>query len=170
MLCGQGVHDRRLNHRNQRHVGVSGNGDGSHQFRCQVVCDVDSGRAVSTADDADSCCLGRCEEAGSIGQNECNVDTELCCSTQKKGYRVRNQGTEVRHRADCHEYQAGEQGALIARIDDLQNAGLIPGQAVCGCIIHQSCQGQVGKKHTECDREKQKRLILLLNRQIHKNK
>ena len=103
------MHDRRLDQRDQRHVGISRHGDRSDQLRRQVVRHVDGGRAVSTADDADGCRLLRSEQAGGIRENECAVDSELGGCAEQQGDGVRDQRTEIRHRADCKEHHAGEE-------------------------------------------------------------
>ena len=123
---GQCHHDGRLDQRDQSHVGVCGDRDGCHQFRCQVVRAVDGGRAVSAADDADSSCLLRGEKADGVRKHECAVDAQLCSSAQAQGDRVRDQRTEVRHGADSQEHHAGEEAGLNAHVHNAEDSGFIP--------------------------------------------
>ena len=57
LLGGQGLHQRRLDHGDQSHVGVSRDGDGGQQLNSQLRRSQDGGGAVSAADDADICSL-----------------------------------------------------------------------------------------------------------------
>ena len=53
LLGGQQLHQRRLNHGNQSHVGVGRNGNGGQEFHSQLGGGKNSGGAVSAADNAD---------------------------------------------------------------------------------------------------------------------
>lgn len=54
LFRGQQLHDGRLNHRNQRHIGVGRHGNGTQQRRGQQSGDKNGRRTVRAADDADA--------------------------------------------------------------------------------------------------------------------
>ena len=83
-LCGERLHDRRLDQRDQGHIGVGGHCNGSHQLRSQVIGNVNSGRAVSAADDTDGGCLSGCEQSGCHGKKESHIDAELAAAPSKR--------------------------------------------------------------------------------------
>ena len=102
LLAGQRLHNRRLNDRNQRHVGICGDSDRSQQTRSQFGGDIDSGRTVRAADDADRTGFsGR--EAQQQRYDERQEDAQLSGSAKQQTHRVGDQRTKVGHRADAHE-------------------------------------------------------------------
>ena len=102
---GEKFHNRRLDDRNERHVGISRYGDRSHQGRLSEFSgEEDTGRSVGTSDDGDGCgCFSI--EAKSNGKEVSEVNSQLCCRTHQEGDRVGDERTEVSHRADAHENQ-----------------------------------------------------------------
>ena len=70
------LHDRRLDHRDQRHVGVGRNGDGAEELRGELGGQVDGRGAVRAADDADGGGL-RAGEAQEVRAEEGEEHAEL---------------------------------------------------------------------------------------------
>ena len=103
---GQGLHDRRLDNRHQRHVAVCRNRDGTQQVRGQLGGNIDSGGAVSTTDDADSTgfLVG---EAQDLSANEGEEDAQLSSSAQQQAGGTCDQRLEVGHGTDAQEDQRG---------------------------------------------------------------
>ena len=56
-LGGQRTHDRRLNERDKRHVGIRSHCNGAEQMGCESPGDIDGGGAIGAADDTDGRCL-----------------------------------------------------------------------------------------------------------------
>lgn len=108
-----------LNDRDEGHVGISGNGDRTEQLGSQTGGDEDRGRAVSAADDTDGGGL-LVSEAHELGTDIGHEDTELSGSAEQQGLGVRDQGTEVGHRADAHEDQAGVDAELNAEVQNVE--------------------------------------------------
>ena len=81
-LSGQNLHDGGLDDRNERHVRVSGNGDGAEQLGSETGGDEDRGRAVSAADDTDGGGL-LIGEAHELGADIGHEDTELGGSAEQ---------------------------------------------------------------------------------------
>ena len=109
-FAGQRLHDRRLNQRHQRHVGIRGYRNRTQQFRSQFRCNKDRRRAIRTTNDTDCCSLlnGKVHQTGIGQQNRTGnrtKDTKLSSSTEQQGLRVSQQRTKVRHRAHTHEDQ-----------------------------------------------------------------
>ena len=118
-----------MNNRNERHVGICGNGDRAKEFRCELGGDEDGRRAVCTADDADGAglCRGEAEQdSADIG----NEDTELCGSAEQQALRVCNQRTEVCHAADADEDETRINTELNAEIEDVEQTSSFRG-TVC---------------------------------------
>ena len=120
-LGGQSLHDGGLNDRDEGHVGISGNGDRTEQLGSQTGGDEDRGRAVGAADDTDGGGL-LVSEAHELGTDIGHEDTELSGSAEQQGLGVRDQGTEVGHRADAHEDQAGVDAELNAEVQNVEQA------------------------------------------------
>ena len=178
-LGGEELHDRRLDDGNECHVGVSSNGDRTEQIRIQHGSGVNSRRTVSTADDTDgSSSLLR--ESEQNGTDEGNEDTDLSGSTEQQGLGVCNQRSKVSHCTDTDEDQTRIDTGLDTDIEEVKKTTVSKDLTVAVIIgvgsIHkvcpkicmvQTCTGQVGKKHTECDTEQQKRFKLLDDRKVH---
>ena len=152
--------------RDQCHIGVGRHRDRGDQLRGVLVCVVDCGRAVRTADNTDRSGLLRGEKPGCHRNGKRYVDTQLGRCTEQQADRVGHQRAEVGHRTDPHKNQAGEQAALDAHIDDPQDARFVPRPARGSGIIHQVCKRQVRQQHTKRDRQQQKRLKLLDDRAV----
>ena len=118
-LAGQKLHNRRLNQRNQRHIGVGGDCDGAEQLGCELVGQEDCRRTVCAADDADGRSL-RTGEAEADRAEEGDENAELGSSAQKQALRVSDQRTKVGHCTDAHENQRRIQTSLDADVEDVQ--------------------------------------------------
>ena len=110
-------------------------------------------------------CSGFTVEAQPDRAEVCTENTELSGSAQKETHRVRDQGTEVRHRADAHEDQGRQDRPLIESEE----------------IVEKSARGTVGRlrhdigidideQHTERDRNEQKGLKSLRDCKIKEYK
>ena len=118
LLGGQRLHDRRLDHRHQRHVGIGRHGDGAQQRRSQHGGDEDGGGAVGTADDAHGTGLSAGEAqiaAAYIGHK----DAQLRGSAQQQALGVGDQGAEIGHGAHTHEDETGVNAQLDAQIQHI---------------------------------------------------
>ena len=192
LLAGQRLHNRRLDDRHQRHVGIRGDGDRAQQTRRELGGDVDGGRAVRAADDAD--CAGL---SGGKAQNqrhdERQEDTQLRGSAEQQAHRVGDQRTEVGHRADAHEDERREDAQLNALIEVIQQAAVLldiliahqhiavvnrdtglavvrrVGDDLVDRLVHNARQRQVRQQHAEGNRHQQQRLKLLDNGQIEQH-
>ena len=121
-------------------------------MRCQLGCQVNRGRAVSTADDANGCRFLHIEaEHHSACQRNEYADLGSCA--EKHGLRVGQQRTEVGHRAYPHENKGRENFILDPKSDGHHDAHFIfkPGIR------------EVGHDAAERDWEQQQRFIFLRN-------
>ena len=132
------LHDGRLDQRDQRHIGVGRNGDGTEKLGRELVRQEDGRRAVRAADDADGRGL-RAGEAEADGAKERDENAELRSSAEKQALRVRDQGTEVCHCADAHEDQRRIQAGLDADVEDVKQTGIRQNVAVA--VIDTRCHG-----------------------------
>lgn len=169
LLRGQQLHDRWLDERDKRHVGVCCDCDRGDQIRCEVIGTIYRGRAVCTTNDANRRRLLRREEASSICDHKRNIDAKLRCRTENQADWVCDQRTEIGHCADAHKDQAGEKAALYTAVHDSDDAGLVPCTAVNGRIVHKAGLRQVCQKHTESYGQQQKRLKFLFNGKVEQN-
>ena len=179
--AGHQVHNGGLNQRNQRHVGVSGHGDGAQQVGSQLRGQEDGGGAVSAADDADGGSLGA-GKAHAHSAKEGHEHAQLGSSAQQQALGVRQQRTEVGHGANAHENQAGVQAGLHADVEDIQQAALPHDLAVAvengafrihegipQLLVVQAAHGQVAQQAAEGDTGQQQRLELLDNGQVQQH-
>ena len=163
LFCREKLHDRRLDDRDERHIRICSDSDRSEQScLSELGCKEDGSRAVSSADNGDGSC-GLTVESEQNGHEIGHIDTELCCGAHKEGHRVRDQRTEVGHRADTHEDKGRKDGPLIQLVEIIQKTA--------GAIRHigrmrDNIRIDINKKHTERDRYEQKRLISFCDCQI----
>ena len=174
LVGGQQLHDGGLHQGDQSHVAVSGHGNGSHQVGSQLVGGVDSGGAVSTADDADSRSLLGSEQMlaadlDHVGHDKGHIDAKLSTGAHQQRDGVGDQGTEVRHGTDGKEHDTGEEAGLDAHIHDAQNTGFIPVFHFAVEIIEGAAHRQVGQEHTKCDGQEQQGLKLFDDGQIQQH-
>src|SRR5690554_3012914 len=116
LLGGQRLHDGRLDHWHQRHVGVGRYRNRTQKVWSQNTGYIDGRRAVSTTDDTDGSRFqnGEVQNAGPVQQGRTQnrtKDTELSRCTQQQGLGVGQQRAEVGHRAYTHEDQQRPNGA-----------------------------------------------------------
>ena len=178
-LGGEELHDRRLDDGNERHVGVSRNSDRTEQIGEENGGGVDRGRTVSTADDTDGSSSFLRETEEDTADKGCE-NTDLSRCTEEQGLRICDQRSKVCHCTDTDEDQTGVNTSLDSDVKVVEQTAVCKDCAVVViicmtfghevvpqvCVVH-FCAGQVGKKHTECDTEQQKRFKLLDDRQVH---
>ena len=121
-------------------------------MRCQFGCQINRGRAVSTADDADGCCFLHIE-AEEHSACQCNEYADLGSCTEKHGLWVGNKGTKVGHRTYPHENKGRENFILDPESNGHHNTHL----------IFKSGIREVGHDAAERDWKQQQRFIFLRN-------
>ena len=197
LFGGQRPHNGRLNHRDQRHVAVSRHGNRPQQFGSQLRRGQDGRGAVRAADNTDGSGLLRVE-AQQVRAEEGEEHAELCSSAQQQALRVGNQRTEIGHRADAHEDQAGIDTGLHADVKDIDQAAFGKDIAVVMEVLLISCRERpcvqeavpqilmiqgvrqlsvrrhkdrryVRQQATHGDTDHQQRFILLLDTQIQQH-
>ena len=126
---GHELHDRGLDQRDERHIGICRDGDRTQQLRGKLVGQEDGRRAVCAADDADGSSF-LAGEAEADGAEEGDEHAQLRCSAEQQALRVRDQGAEVSHGADAHEDQGRVQTSLDADVEDIQQTGILHDMAV----------------------------------------
>ena len=166
LFRGKQPHDRGLDNRNQRHIGISRYGNRSKKLRLsQLSAQEDGSRAVRSADDGDGSCRSVIE-AQSDRAKISGEDTKLRCCSQQEALRVRNQGTKVRHRADAHEYQRRQNRPFIQHIEVIEQAA----RTVCRLLrAKHDIRINIYQQHTEGDRKQKQGFKAPGNRQIKKN-
>ncbi len=169
LLGGQQLHQRRLDHGDQGHVGVSRNGNGRQELHRQFRSGQDGGRAVGAADDADGGGFSGLK-AQHQSHQEGGKDAQLSGGAQQQGGGVGQQGAKVRHRADSHKDNRRVDGVLNALIEHPHETY---STAVRGGVIHrlveQAGDGQVGQQHTEGDGNQQQGLEALANAHVQQH-
>ncbi|SAR70976.1 Uncharacterised protein [Klebsiella pneumoniae] len=129
LIRGQRLHDRRLDQRHQRHIGVRRHRDGPQQLRRQLARQVNRRRAVGAADDADGRRLrqGEADDAEVVQRQRPEhggEDPELRRRPQQQGARVSQQRAEIGHRPDAHkDDQRRDARANRHLIEDGQHPG-----------------------------------------------
>ena len=119
--------------------------------------EVDRGRAVRTADDADGACL-LCVEAEKHRTEQGDEYTDLCrCAHEERG-RTCNQRTEVRHRADPEKDERREDLVFDTQTDCGHDAWLL-----------KAVERNVRKDTAECDRTEEQRLEVACKREVEQN-
>ena len=169
LLGGERLDDRRLNDRNERHVGVRRDHDRADELGVELLRNDDGGGAVSRTDDADGGCVGKLEEDGCEAEGE--EDTKLCRRAEYHQLGVREDRTEVDHRADADEEDEWEKLIGDARlIERAQGACLGMGDhAVNGRDHRLRCcggAGEIDENRAEAHREEQRRFHVVLDGEI----
>ena len=100
------------------------------------------------------------------GQHERHINAQLGRGAKQQADGVSQHGAKVRHGADAHEDQAGEDAAFDALAEEIQQAGFCPGFAV-GRRGHQPAQRQVDQQHTKGDGQQQHGLKFFDNGQVN---
>ena len=121
LLRGQGPHQGLLDHGDEGHIGVGGDGDGAQEGRGQLGGQIDGGGPVRAADDADGGghVAGEAQQAGA---EEGEEHAHLSRRAHQHGGRPGDQGPEIGHGAHADEDQAGVHARLHADIQDIQQA------------------------------------------------
>ena len=140
-------------------VAVSGDRDRGKNGGSQLRAEVDSRRAVSAADDADT---GRFlnREAHEHSADDRDENTELRRSAEQEGHGVGKQRAEVGQRADAHEYDDRVNLVTDTEHDVIKESALVDNAG----------QRKVDYEAAESDRHKKKRLKVLRDGEIQKNK
>ena len=159
LLRRKELDDRGLNERDERHVAVSGDRDRGKNGGSQLRAEVDSRRAVSAADDADT---GRFlnREAHEHSADDRDENAELRRSAEQEGHGVRKQRAEVGQSADAHEYNDRVNLVTDTEHDVIKESALVDNAG----------QRKVDYEAAESDRHKKKRLKVLRDGEIQKNK
>ena len=126
-------------------------------MRCHLRREVDRGRAVRAADDADGAGL-LCRKAKEHRAEEGDEYTKLRRRTHEEARRTRNQRTEVRHRADAEEDERWEDFVFDTHADRGHDARLL-----------KSVERDVCEDTAECDRAEQQRLEVARKREIEQD-
>ena len=126
-------------------------------MRCHLRREVDRGRAVRTADDADGACL-LCIEAEKHRAEESDEHADLSGSTHQESRGTRNQRTEVRHCTDAEKDQRGENLVLDTETDRGHDARLL-----------KAVERNVRQDTAECDRAEEQRLEVTREREVEQD-
>ena len=159
LLRRKELDDRGLNERDERHVAVSGDRDRGKNGGSQLRAEVDSRRAVSAADDADT---GRFlnRKAHEHSADDRDKNAELRRSAEQERHGVRKQRAEVGQSADAHEYDDRVNLVTDTEHDVIKESALVDNAG----------KRQVNYKAAESYRHKKKRLKVLRDGEIQKNK
>ena len=170
-LSRKRLHQRRLNDRDKRHVGVCRDGDGSEKGRCEYLCNKNRGRTVRTADDADSGgSLGR--EAERKRTRKCRENAELSGSAEQQRLRIRDKRSKIGHSADTHKDYRRVYSELDSEVYQVEQSAVMQHRAEVDRIseeefgMEQVGTRQICKQHAECYRQQQQGLKLLDNGEI----
>ena len=169
LLGGQGLHDRRLDDRDQGHVGIGGHGDRAQHMGRDLGRDINGGRAVNGADGTDGSGFREAPVQGGdefredAAQDQGAVNTELTGSAQDDHFRHSQQRAEVDHRSDTDKDQEREQfGGDTGVIKDFHEPRLFQAVDLDGLV---SGHTQVRQHAAEADGQKQVRFIFFDDRQ-----
>ena len=158
-------------------------------MRSELCGNINRGRTVSAADNADSARLsfGKAEENRACEGNE---DTDLSRSAEDKALGVGDQRTEVGHTADAEEDERWidtELNALVEIVEKTAVGGVLVVNLSAYFLNDVTCRGRVvraldfyqtdvrsrhdlgieiDKQHAESDGKQQKRFILLFDCEI----
>ena len=160
----QGLHDRRLNDRDQGHIGISGNRDRAEHMRSDLGCDINGCRAVNGTDGTDGSGFSKTpaqlrEQFGqNTAQDQGTVNTKLSGSAEDNHLRHRQQRTEVDHRTYTDEDEEREKFS--------GNTGIIDDFHEADTGIH----AQVRQNTAETDGQQQGRFIFLDDGQCDQHK
>ena len=192
-LRRESVHDRRLDDRDERHVGVRRDRDCTEQVGREAAREPDRRRAVGAADDADR---GRRLHRGDAAEEvsakdgreterteEREEDAELRGTAEERHLGVGDQWAKVGHRADAHEDHDREDARVDAELEEVvqEPAGLDDSaghhrnarrQHRYHAVVHHrgsrhARERAVGEKSAEANREEQQRLKALHDRKVH---
>ena len=109
LVVGHQAHDRRLDERDKRHVGVGRHGDRSDEVLCEFVRSEDGGRTVGAADDTDGGRFTESKATEGHGTEHGREHTELSAATEEERTRVGDKRSEVRHGTHAQEDDGREE-------------------------------------------------------------
>ena len=160
LFRGKQLHNGRLDHGDERHVGVSRHGNRTEQVGGVLGGHIDGRRAVAGPDDPDGDRIQLGESKGQ-GQTQGQKDSELPGSPEQEGGRVCKQGAEIRHGADTDKNQEREK--LIGHphvINDPEKT----------LLSHEIRQGDVDQDTPESYGNQKQRLAVFLDPEPEKDK
>ena len=102
-MRGEQLDNRRLNHRHERHVTIRGDGHCAEQVRCEFGSEVNGGRAVRAADDADGGRLIQLEIKNVIGAQRGEENADLSGCPKQESDRAAEQRAKVGQGSNAHE-------------------------------------------------------------------
>ena len=159
---------KRLDNRNQSHIGIGCHCNRSHIVRTKHLRYKDRGRAVRSSDDTDGCSVFKIK-AQQTGDQDCSKDTKLCGRTEQKQHRLAEQGAKINHSSDTDKQQDRHSlrcfnSGLKKPLDDTRCRNL--------SLNHLVDHTGIGKIHQNCtksQRQQQRRLIFLFDRQPYEH-
>ncbi len=107
--------------------------------------------------------------------------TKLSCRAEEQGFGVGYHGTEVRHSAYAHKYQAGIQTRFDAYVEDVEESAVLQDVHIINAVCYRRVarpvfrveyhiafakDGEVGKQHTESYTYQQERFKFLFDAEI----
>ena len=187
---GQQLHYGRLDERNKRHIGVCGDSYGAQICRGKLGGQINSGGAVSAADNTDSCGNVACK-AQQNSAEECNENTHLCCSAHQHAGGAGKHGAKVGHSTDAQEDDGGVDTGFDTDVEDIQQTAVVNNigkgdmlNDLTGCGDYVGCArdisvphllmehiaaGQITQQTAECDTDHQQGLELFADAQIEQH-
>ena len=156
-----------MDHRHQRHVAVGGHRHRAQQVRGENGGQVNGGRSVRPADDADRRrFLGR-ETEQVEGAERGDENAQLGRRAEQQGDRSAQQRPEVGQRAHPHENHRRQQLGLDAHaVDQLQQRHGLTGFRMIAAGGTEHGRRQIGEHRAKADGDQQQRLVVFLHRQI----
>ena len=163
----QGLDDRRLDERDERHVCVGRYRNRPQQVRREARRNVYRGRAVGGSDDAYRGGLVDVVVENEVGDPHREEDTGLRRKSEEEDLRVREQRREVAHGSDRDEYQQREYLRRYAEVEEhLQSA--VHNAAAFDYLVERRGKRKVDEYRAEAHRQQQVRLKVLLDGHVHK--
>ena len=178
-LSRQRPHDRRLYHRNQRHITVCRYCNRANEMRRQPVGQKDRGRAVCSADNTDRSTFGQAVfNANRFHQKSCNKDakhTKLGGGSEQKSTRVRNQRPKIGQSPNTEKDNRRKKFQMNSLKEIVkQSTGTIFFEFVdlSGKLqaLHNSLSGKICQQSAKGDRHQQQWLEFFVYRKIEKYK
>ena len=170
LVVGHQAHDRRLDERHKGHVGVSSHGNGADEVLCKFVRSEDGGRTVGTTDDTDRGRFTESKTTESHGAEHRREHAELGAATEEERTRVGDKRSEVRHGTHAQEDNGREEFQVDTLADVVVEAGSRREHAFdAPAAIVEPGTRDIHRQRAERNRQKQQRLVLFDNRQVHQD-
>src|SRR5660397_250710 len=170
------THDRRLDYRDQSHVGVCRNRNGPHQVVCQFGGQEDRRGPVRPTYDPDRARFLEIEPQAE-GAQQGGKDAELGSSSQQNRLGIGEKGAKIRHGTHAHEDKWGEDTEFDPQVQPvhqptvlhqgLEDVGLPPfsraqsGRTQPYLAVKDTADRDIGQNRPDADGKKQERLKLL---------